>query len=173
MRTKNLTICTVVVLLLTTSIGFADLSVGLVGYWSFDNAGNPAYDDSGNGHDGTVLGVSTTGIVGNAMSFDGANGYIEVPHSDMLNPENLTVSLWVSHNAQDYGASNVMIDKCIWDPDLGYFLSYSNSKGLYFAVNDDEYRHISNVHPELNTWTHFVATYERATGITEIFVNGI
>ena len=35
-------------ILLAAGVGYADLSGGLVGYWSFDNAGDPGHDDSGN-----------------------------------------------------------------------------------------------------------------------------
>ena len=71
-RMGNVMVGAMLMVLLTTGIGHADLSDGLVGYWSFDNASDLGHDDSGNGNHGTVYGaVSTTGMVGNAMSFDG------------------------------------------------------------------------------------------------------
>jgi formylglycine-generating enzyme required for sulfatase activity len=148
-------------------------STGLIAYWPFDGNAN---DASGNGHNGIVHGATLTedrcGNPNSAYLFDGSNGYIEVPHANELNPEDLTIALWVNFNQYDSGVSNVMVDKTVWAPDTGYYLSYSSNEGLFFAVNDDVYRHASNVHPDLNTWTHFAATYERALGTTEIFVNG-
>lgn len=36
-------------------------SIGLIGYWSFNNTADPGHDDSGNGNDGTISGAVSTG----------------------------------------------------------------------------------------------------------------
>jgi len=67
------------------NVSAAGPSDGLVGYWSFDNASDPGHDDSGNGNHGTVYGaVSTVGVLGNAMSFDGLGDYIAIPDDPSL-----------------------------------------------------------------------------------------
>ncbi len=55
--------------------GRAGLDSGLVGWWTFnDGSGGTAADASGNGNNGTVDGASwTTGQLGGALSFDGAD----------------------------------------------------------------------------------------------------
>jgi hypothetical protein len=58
-----------------------DQAQGLVGYWPFDEGGGTiAKDYSGNGNNGTLVNnpTWTTGKVGGALSFDGANDYVRV-----------------------------------------------------------------------------------------------
>ena len=57
---------------------------GIVGWWKFDETnGTVAYDSSGNGYDGNLIGGSTwaTGKIGGAISLDGTNDYVEVSSS--------------------------------------------------------------------------------------------
>ena len=57
---------------------------GLVGYWTFDNAGTTADDSSGNNNNGTVTGATQiAGKVGLAYQFDGA-GCVSIPDSPSL-----------------------------------------------------------------------------------------
>lgn len=58
----------------------ADLTTGLVSYWSFDDSTNPGGDYSGTGNDGTVYGATWTssGKVGGALSFDGVDDWVEI-----------------------------------------------------------------------------------------------
>jgi succinoglycan biosynthesis transport protein ExoP len=56
----------------------------LVGHWKLDeSSGTTAPDSSGNGNAGTLANgpVWTAGKIGNALSFDGVNNYVNVPSS--------------------------------------------------------------------------------------------
>ncbi|MCK4342403.1 MAG: LamG domain-containing protein, partial [Phycisphaerae bacterium] len=81
----------------------ADLNDGLVAYWSFDEgSGNTVHDSSGHANHGTKHGASwVEGISGTALSFDGLDDYVDVPHNDSLNPAGSpwTVSVWVKTSA--------------------------------------------------------------------------
>ena len=57
-KNRIVMIWTIAVILLIAHVGFADLTDGLVGYWSFDNPGNLGYDDSGTGNHGSPKGSS-------------------------------------------------------------------------------------------------------------------
>ena len=49
-------------------------------------------------NNGTLQGgatASAVGVVGSAFSFDGTNGYVQIPDSPALKPTNLTVEAWV------------------------------------------------------------------------------
>src|SRR3989344_4445776 len=63
---------------------------GLIGYWNFDEgSGTIAEDSSGNGNTGTLVNGSTwtTGKVGSgAVSFDGVNDEVTMPHNSSLIP---------------------------------------------------------------------------------------
>jgi hypothetical protein len=78
------------------------LSNGLVGYWPFDGndiSGTTAYDRSGQGNNGTLTNGPTKamGKVGQALSFDGSDDYIDVPDSAALSlTGDMTISAWVN-----------------------------------------------------------------------------
>ncbi len=67
---------------------------GLVGWWPGDGNAN----DIAGGNAATLQGTATasgSGIVGSAFTFDGTNGYAQIPDSPVLRPTNLTVEAWV------------------------------------------------------------------------------
>jgi len=77
---------------------------GLVGYWSFDSpfvSGNTLFDQSGNNNNATTFFTSAVaGEIGQAMQFNGASSYVQVPSAsdvqeiyDLLG--DLSLSLWV------------------------------------------------------------------------------
>ena len=75
-----------------------DINAGLVGYWKFDEgSGASAIDSSGNGNTGTLVNGPTRIAAGvnQALSFDGVNDYVSIPHTDKLNAYPLTIALWM------------------------------------------------------------------------------
>lgn len=64
----------------------APTQAALVGYWNFDEpAGDIAFDVTGNGNDGVILGATRIpGIAGGALSFDG-NSEVFIDNNEMLN----------------------------------------------------------------------------------------
>jgi len=75
---------------------------GLVGHWKFDEGtGTTAHDSSGNGNNGTLINGPqwVDGKYGKALSFDGVNDYVAVPHSNSLDFErtdSFTISSWIT-----------------------------------------------------------------------------
>jgi hypothetical protein len=72
---------------------------GLVGWWRFDEAtGNTAKDNSIYGNDGIIYGATwVDGKYGKALSFNGVDNYVQVPHTDLLEfgSGNYTIECWV------------------------------------------------------------------------------
>ena len=102
---KTLT-CRVALVLLA---GLAsNASGGLLAHWEFDeSSGTTVRDSSGNGRDGTLLGDPkwVAGIIGSgALSLDGTEGMVEVPHHASLNlTDALTITAWVKlHDLSTY-----------------------------------------------------------------------
>jgi hypothetical protein len=92
---KKQPIALVVCLLLGCSTGVM-ATVNPVAHWSFDNPLDLGHDDSGNGHNGNVVGAttSTAGSWGNAENFDGAS-YLNVADAPGLNPTSaITITAW-------------------------------------------------------------------------------
>ncbi len=97
---KKLTIFIVLGLIfISLEIVSATCSVGMISYWKFDEgAGINARDSAGN-NDGILKEgpVWTSGKIGGALEFDGADDYVEVPDSSSLNPtEEITVMAWIN-----------------------------------------------------------------------------
>ena len=71
---------------------------GIAGWWPGDGSGN----DLAGTNNATLQGganASTPGLVGLGFSFDGTNGYVQIPDSPLLRPANLTVEAWVQFSS--------------------------------------------------------------------------
>jgi len=79
---------TLLAVFLVLGLFVAHVNADLVGNWKFDEgAGNAVADKSGNGNDGTLVGGPSwiAGTIGSgALSFDGSDDMVEVPHSPVL-----------------------------------------------------------------------------------------
>ena len=109
-------------------------SVGPVGHWMLDEAsGSLAADSSGNGGAGTLLNgpLHVTGRLGAALSFNGVDQSVGVPHAAVLDAYPLTVSLWVSTTA---GNLSSLVNKYLPGSLSGYqvFTSGGNLCAWYF-----------------------------------------
>jgi len=96
MRRKSICLIYFVLLLglALTSMARADL----VGLWRFDEgSGTTAYDSSGNGNDGTLVGGATwaAGRFGGGIELDGTSGYVSVPGFE-LTTDSITFAIWIN-----------------------------------------------------------------------------
>ena len=74
-------------------------TVGLVGYWAFDEAsGSVALDGSGLGNNGTITrAVRVPGYSGGALSFSGSRTSVDIPNNSSLNFSGpITLSAWIN-----------------------------------------------------------------------------
>ena len=77
---------------------------GLVGWWPGDGNANDIHGTN----NGTLQGGATAtaaGMVAQAFSFDGTNGYVQIPDNAALQPTNLTIEAWVLFSSLDSAAS--------------------------------------------------------------------
>jgi len=100
-------------------------------YWKFDEtSGSTAHDSSGHSYDGTVYSATwTTGIIGNALDFDGANSYID------LDP--------YAKNKLGFNKSDDLIFSF-------YFKSSSTDKGIMYSMSHNEWNYNPGFHIALN-----------------------
>jgi hypothetical protein len=78
-----------------------DPDQGLVGYWPFngpDISGTTAYDRSGQGNNGTLTNgpTKTIGKIGQGLSFDGTDRYVDVGNNASLQSSVFTYTAWVN-----------------------------------------------------------------------------
>jgi hypothetical protein len=105
--------------------GAPDLGAGLVANYPF---GGDANDASGNGHHGVVDGATFAadrfGNPSSALSLDGVDDFVQVPHhSDLnVNPTGFTVALWTkaSPSQLSFDSHFNLIDKSHGDGNQGW-----------------------------------------------------
>ena len=189
MKTKHiLVIATIGIASFATSALGAELSAkasalpeelrqGLVLYYSFDNepSAREIADESGQGNDGHPVNVEwiKDGHQGEAASFGLTNSYITVPDRTKLNPDVLTLSVWIKTSYKD-GAWRRIFDKGY---DEGYALTMGGDNkeggswqgqvclraGKAFASSGD-------VQVTDGRWRHVVSTFDGADA--KLYVDG-
>ena len=169
--------------IVNTSVPSSWWTTGLVGYWSFDGQYTTSTDGtkdvSNNGNYGQFKnGVKpVAGVVGQALSFDGVDDYVQVSNSAILNiTDAITVEAWV-YNTRTYGGASYdqIFGKAM---DVAYSAYWQQSSGiivfrLYLAATstDKVQRNLNaNQKIEVNVWKHLVFTYNGST--MKIYVNG-
>jgi hypothetical protein len=149
-----------------------DQAQGLVGYWPFDEgSGNIARDYSGNGNNGTLVNgpTWTTGKVGGALSFDGVDDNVVVPHNLSLNiTSSITIMAWIKprtpfrdfFSKTDYDIMRIILDE-----------SGVNNVKVVYTIGGIEVTTLSEnnvISPD--TWRQI--TYRYNGSQTRIFIDG-
>jgi hypothetical protein len=168
----------------------ADITTGLVGWWKFDEgSGTTAADSSGNGNTGTLTNGPTwsTGKIGQALSFDSADDYVNAGTLGSFGSQRnngFALSFWVKRNSaaaswligreENYdflNALSIEINAGAWGNSVPGSVSFglcSNEatlKCLQGSLN-------SNLIP-LNTWTHLGVVIIPSTNTIQFYINGV
>jgi len=150
----------------------------LKGSWHFDEgSGTTAYDNSGNGNNGTLYNSPAwvDGKFGKALSFDGSNDYLQTPIiSNTLT--DFTMEAWVK-------ASSVPDDRRIvmgsgWNYNDWYIgINLSSNTGapakkwLFWVAGNSQIAYLAAPDEIVaGAWYYLVATYEGTTG--KFYING-
>jgi hypothetical protein len=160
----------------------------MVEWLKFDETiGDEAGDASAANNDGTLLPASpngpthTTGLVQNALLFDGANDYVLVNDNSSLNlgTNSFTIDAWINPAASSLNGLHSIVDKRSFAPGSG-----SNAPGYKFflfdgrlalQINDGNFFNFiapvaTNLSAYANQWVHVAVTCERtATSNTARF----
>ncbi len=149
-------------------------SEALIAHWTFDEgSGATVADASNNGLDGALMaghatlgGGAPTWVVdrfgeeGKALNFD-RGGHIEVPFNLALNPEEITIALWVKIDSIWPG--NYMVSQNRWE---GYKLNMQEANKIFFTTKVDHNGETpiydrDNEAPELeiDTWYHIAVSF--------------
>jgi concanavalin A-like lectin/glucanase superfamily protein len=148
---------------------------GIISWWPGD--GN-AQDIVGH-YDGTLQAGATfgTGMVGQAFSLDGIDDAIVVNNNAALNPTSITVEAWVKPNIVPALAD--VVTKWGFDATIdSYFLGLLNSGGAVVVVGaigdgatgDSGF---SGGTVTLSAWNHIAMTYDAASGVNRLYLNGV
>ena len=157
---------------------------GVVGWWPGEGNAN----DLAGTNNGTLAGGATAnavGVVGSAFSFDGTNGFVQIPDAPALRPTNLTVEAWVRFDSLDSAGLGgalageqyiVFKQNSRSDHFEGYFLGKGRLAGRDLFVFDVS--SASGVTTELDSvatvttgaWYHVAAV--RGSNFIQLYVNG-
>ena len=157
----------------------------LVGLWHFDEgSGGTVADSSGKGNNGTINGATWAtgqGINGsNALSFNGSNNWIEVPHSSALDPGagSFSIEFWTKP-AADVNGMPLSKYRDSYGPNIGYYINLSASSN-YIAIafsggDDPDHIFIVNTTSSIlfdGNWHHFCTTLDRGDASLNLFIDG-
>jgi len=113
----------------------------IVAYWKFNEGSGVVAYDSVDGNHGTIQDATwTTGQVGGALSFDGINDGVTIPHGSNLDPTTqLTVDFWMKAPPDQPGGGGSLPSQpgpvvLVIDKSHGWI----DSTGWAFQINIDE-----------------------------------
>jgi len=111
---------------------------GVAGSWLLDEgSGTTVYDTSGNSNHGTIYGAAwIDGIRGKALNFDGVDDYVEIPHSDSLNLNELTVVAWFNSTYQGAWFRAIVTKYGYTTIAQSWGLGWMNTNQLGFYIRD-------------------------------------
>ncbi|MDD4558237.1 MAG: CehA/McbA family metallohydrolase [bacterium] len=151
-------------LLISMSMAYGD-NLSPIGYWSFDESKDGICpDNSPNKNNGKIYGASQVeGIKGSALGCNGIDNYLEITHSDDLNPTGaFSISLFAKLEPVEEGyAGRTILGK----PGTGYLGSYSifsnkDGTGVIFmmAAGKQCFQISGSVSPY--AWHHLALVYD-------------
>jgi hypothetical protein len=150
----------------------------LKGSWHFDEgSGTTAYDNSGNGNNGTLYNSPAwvDGKFGKALSFDGSNDYVTTPIvSNILT--DFTMEAWVK--APSVPGDRRIVMGSGWNYNdwyIGVNLSSNTGaparKWLFWVAGNSQIAYLAAPDEIVaGAWYYLVATYEGTTG--KFYING-
>jgi len=166
---------------------FFNWNYSLVGFWAMDwynSTGiydNSTYNNFGTFNGGLSTSNITTGKYGKALSFDGTDDYVSVPHSTSLNITNaITLEAWVKADnwaPDDYDSPFVTkasgADWGVWNLVHKVNDALTGLTGFRFeiVISGTRYKIWSTTQGQTNQWYHLVGTFDGTT--MRLYVNGI
>ena len=147
----------------TTFVGTPLPAIGLISYWRFDDGiGTIASDSSGNGNTGNLMSGTTwaTGKLGDALSFDGQDDYVDIGYLDVQS-DGFTFSVWF--NAKDTQGDQRIISKSdgvSTSNHLWALILSANKLQTRLKINGSTTKLTASTGFVIqNTWTHAAVTF--------------
>ncbi|PKL47973.1 MAG: hypothetical protein CVV39_05030 [Planctomycetes bacterium HGW-Planctomycetes-1] len=150
----------------------------LRGWWKFDDGDGNTPDDSSGNNNHAVFGVSpnslpawtTDGRIGKALEFDGDQDWVEVRRDPNLNiTKSMTLAVWIKIN--NFGGDNQSI---IGKFDNWKFERAGTSGTILWCIEGGApWTTYGNISIDDGGWHHLAGTYDGATGVQTLYVDGV
>jgi hypothetical protein len=124
--------------------------------------------------------LSTNGRFGWAINLDGFDDYVQIPYSSLLQPDAITISLWIrltaDPNVDENNNWRWILSPSGWTAPCLLILEQNRTVNFTVYVGGTSYRYIGGIFSgeQLNVgeWTHLVYVYDPATGYGYAYKNG-
>ena len=153
---------------------------GLQAGWDFDEgSGTTVYDRTSNDNDGTIYGASfADGKFGKAISFDGVDDYVSVPHDSTIDfdtTDNYTISLWLKIPSTDqpdlsWPWNYVLSKGSVPRPYAIWFYNQTKKLGIQRQSSSEEVHTVSTTSFNDDAWHFVVAVFNGDT--LSLYVDG-
>jgi hypothetical protein len=158
-------------------------SVGLVGWWKFDDGtGTTAVDSSGNGNTlSLVNGISwVAGKIGGAISANGTNQYATEPGINLSATNTVTVAFW-ANRTYSTTVESVMLESStnynFSTTGFGFFPDDTQCLGIQAALHGNVgYSANCYAQPSSGVWHHLAIIYDKTkagTAQTALYIDGV
>ena len=142
-------------------------------YYTFDTEEDDVITDrSGTGNNGKIVGEPKwiTGKIGKALQFDAKDNYIEVPDSESLKPDGITIAMWVNWSGGPLPAKP--IQKYTYQQG-GYLFKMENTETNMWIYDEAAQAHMYRAVPlpAPGEWTHLAVTFDGKN--QRGYVNGV
>jgi hypothetical protein len=153
-----------------------------IGHWDFNESGGGIVTDrSGNGRHGGVVGsdTRTPGREGNALIFNGAT-HVEIPNAPAMQLSNSTFAVWMKRSADaqmpiyEFAQPGSRAGYHTWVNTSGNSNAQIGAIQTNYGPFNGEWQYYftgSGLVAE-GTWTHIAVTYEAATSVGRIYIDG-
>lgn len=161
------------VLALLPTYAHAEEPEGLVLYYTFDREEDDVITDlSGTGNNAKVKGQPkwVDGKIGNALEFNVQGDYLEVPDSDSLKSDEITIALWVNWTGDKLPAKPIQKYKY---QVAGYVFKMENEETNMWIYDKGAQAHMYRAVPlpTPGEWTHLAVTFDGE--MQRGYVNGV
>jgi len=159
-----------------------DVTNGLAGQWRFDevetSTSTTTYDASGNGNDGTLTNSpvrsTSTCRIGNCLSFDGTNRYVNLGTLDFWGTGQQTFSAWIKPSSNAPSVRGFVFAHAGSPTNNRFYIIQMTTGNILFQGGDlSTYTILQGVEYSAGDWIHIVVIRDYDSATLNAYVNGV
>jgi len=147
---------------------------GLIAHWSMGSINGTTLVEEGGSYNGTIAGATQVdGHIGKALSFDGTNDFVEIPHNSALKPTAAITYMAWGYRDDWSSAGNTRLLSCTEAGGFNFEFDNVTTGNVDASIRiSGTYQHAAFTYTGLNPgWHFFAATCDGR--YTKIYVDGV